>query len=137
MALKQIRVVAAVVKRDGLYLITQRRDEAVLAGLWEFPGGKVESGESDGPALAREFRERLGAELTIGEKLTERHTAYPDYEVALALYSATVSADAPLQKLRVKDFRWIRSDEFETYPFPAADQKTTEALLGITRWEPK
>src|SRR5262249_21322095 len=54
-----IRVVAAVVEDAGLYLITQRREEAVLAGLWEFPGGKVEAGESDEQALARELRERI------------------------------------------------------------------------------
>src|SRR6266568_4808816 len=61
MANRIVRVVAAVIERDGKYLITQRRDEAVLPGLWEFPGGKVEEGESDAAALHREVADALRA----------------------------------------------------------------------------
>ena len=77
---KIIRVVAAVVERDAHYLITQRRAEAVLPGLWEFPGGRVEAGESDEQALARELGERLGARVLLGRKIGERHHAYAGYE---------------------------------------------------------
>lgn len=132
-ALPSIRVVAAVVERDGLYLITQRRAEAVLGGLWEFPGGRVEPGESDEAALHRELRERLGVEAHIGPKLVERHTAYGDYEVTLVLHAATLDSNPRLDRSRVADLRWVRSDEFEQYPFPAADQKTMDALLDIRR----
>jgi 8-oxo-dGTP diphosphatase len=59
MANRVLRVVAAVIERDGKYLITQRRDEAVLGGLWEFPGGRVEAGESDEAALHREVLGRI------------------------------------------------------------------------------
>lgn len=126
-----IRVVAAVVKDGEHYLITQRRSEAVLGGLWEFPGGRVEPGEADEQALRREFRERLGAEALIGERLAERTTDYGAYAVTLALYSATIPDGAALSPVRVRDVRWIRSDEFERYPFPAADRKTMDALLGL------
>src|SRR5438093_631397 len=106
MAGKTIRVVAAVVEREGRYLITQRREQAVLPLLWEFPGGKVEAGESDEAALRRELAERLGADATVGRKLGEKHHAYDGYEVALALYKATLDEGRPLQTKRVKDFRW-------------------------------
>ncbi len=133
MAIAVIRVVAAVVEEDGLYLITQRREEAVLGGLWEFPGGKVEPGESDGQALARELRERLGVDAVIGGQLSERHTVYPEYEVTLALYSASIVEGQIPRRGRVQDFRWIRSSDFDQYQFPAADQATMDALLGRRR----
>jgi 8-oxo-dGTP diphosphatase len=130
---KTIRVVAAVVEREGRYLITQRRDQAVLANLWEFPGGKVEPGESDEQALQRELRERLDAEGHIGKKLGEKVHEYDGYRVALALYGATLTEDRPLVAKRVKDFRWVASSEFDQYPFPDADQQTMDQLLGFSR----
>ena len=133
MHLKVIRVVAAVVERDGLYLITQRRNEAVLGGLWEFPGGKVEPGESDEEALARELSERLQVQATIGARLSERTTVYPEYEVTLALYSATLPEEQTPHQGRIQDFRWIRSSEFDRFEFPAADQATMDTLLGFRR----
>jgi 8-oxo-dGTP diphosphatase len=133
MALKRIRVVTAVVEREGRYLITQRRDHAVLALLWEFPGGKVEPGESDEAALRRELKERLDAEATVGKKIGEKHHAYQGYEVEVALYAATIDETRPLQPLRVRDYRWVTSAEFEQYPFPDADQATMDQLLGIPR----
>ena len=133
MPLTVIRVVAAVVEEGGLYLITQRRAEAVLGGLWEFPGGKVEPGESDAEALARELRERLGVEAVVGGLLNERHTVYPEYEVTLALYAASLPEGQIPRRGRVQDFRWIRSSDFDQYRFPAADQATMDALLGLRR----
>jgi 8-oxo-dGTP diphosphatase len=130
---KTVRVVAAVVEREGRYLITQRREQAVLPSLWEFPGGKVERGEADEDALRRELRERLDAEGKIGRKLGEKVHEYDGYCVALALYEATLVEGRPLVAHRVKDFRWVASSEFEQYPFPDADQKTMDQLLGFSR----
>jgi 8-oxo-dGTP diphosphatase len=130
---KTIRVVAAVCEREGHYLITQRRESAVLPLKWEFPGGKVEAGERDEDALIRELRERLDAEAKIGKKLGEKVHEYDGYRVALALYEATLIEGRPLHAKRVKDFRWVASNEFENYPFPDADQQTMDQLLGFTR----
>ena len=130
---KIIRVVAAVVENDGLYLITQRRESAVLANLWEFPGGKVEPNETDEQALRRELRERLEAEAKIGRKLGEKMHEYDGYRVALALYEATLAEGKPLHAKRVKDFRWVSSSDFDKYPFPDADQQTMDQLLGFSR----
>ena len=130
---KTIRVVAAVVEREGHYLITQRRESAVLPLKWEFPGGKVEANERDEDALRRELRERLDAEAKIGKKLGEKVHEYDGYRVALALYEAQLIEGRPLHAKRVKDFRWVSSNEFENYPFPDADQQTMDQLLGFTR----
>jgi 8-oxo-dGTP diphosphatase len=132
---KTVRVVAAVVERDGHYLITQRRETAVLPLLWEFPGGRVEEGETDQAALRRELRERLDVDSKIGKKLREAVHEYDGYCVALALYQATIEDTRPMQKLRVRDFRWVASSDFDKYPFPDADQQTMDQLLGFIRRE--
>jgi 8-oxo-dGTP diphosphatase len=130
---KTLRVVAAVVEREGKYLITQRRESAVLPLLWEFPGGKVEAGEADEDALRRELRERLDAEVKIGKKLGEKIHEYDGYRVALALYEGILLEGRPLHARRVRDFRWVASSEFDQYPFPDADQQTMDQLLGFQR----
>jgi 8-oxo-dGTP diphosphatase len=128
-----IRLVAAVIERDGSYLITQRRATAVLPGLWEFPGGRVEDGETDEQALRRELKERLGTEVEVKERMAHRIHAYHGYSVDLNLYQATICAGQEPQALRVAEVRWVKSNEFEKYPFPAADQATTDLLLGFRR----
>lgn len=129
-----IRVVAAVIANEsGKYLITQRRGSAVLPGLWEFPGGRVETGESDEAALKREVRERLGVDVVVKARMARRHHEYEGYSVELSLYEAALQPGAVLSAVRVADFRWVASNEFDQYPFPAADQATTDQLLGVER----
>jgi 8-oxo-dGTP diphosphatase len=128
-----IRLVAAVIERDGRYLITQRRATAVLPGLWEFPGGRVEEGEDDGQALKRELRERLGTDVEVKNRMAHRVHHYQGYSVDLNLYQATISPGQEPSPLRVAEVRWVPSTEFEKYPFPAADQATTDLLLGFRR----
>ena len=129
-----VRVVAGVVERDGRYLITQRRETAVLPLQWEFPGGKVEQSERDEEALQRELRERLDAEFIIGRKIGEKHHTYDGYEVVLALYAASLVPGGKMMRAkRVRDFRWVASSEFGQYQFPDADQRTMDQLLGIKR----
>ncbi len=136
MAIRVVRVVAAVIERGGKYLITQRRDEAVLGGLWEFPGGKVEEAkqESDAGALHREVRHRLGVDVEVGDRISERQHAYDGYEVHLSLYRCTLPPGAEPRALKVKDVRWVGSAEFSQYQFPPADQATMDQLLEIKRW---
>jgi 8-oxo-dGTP diphosphatase len=128
-----LRVVAAVIGRSERYLITQRRPSAVLAGLWEFPGGRVEEGETDAAALLREVRERVGVEVTVGVCIGRRTHDYNGYSVDLALYQAEIVGAAEPTAVRVADCRWVASNEFENYRFPAADQATMDLLLGIKR----
>ena len=128
-----VRVVAAVIARDGRYLITQRRPSAVLPGLWEFPGGKVEEGETDLAALKREVRERVGVEIEGGACIGRRTHDYDGYSVDLALYQAAIQGVGEPRAVRVADCRWVTSSEFESYRFPAADQATMDLLLGFKR----
>ncbi|MBN2577023.1 MAG: (deoxy)nucleoside triphosphate pyrophosphohydrolase [Deltaproteobacteria bacterium] len=128
-----IRLVAAVIERDGRYLITQRRPSAVLPGLWEFPGGRVEEGETDEEALRRELRERLGAEVLVKARMAHRVHRYDGYSVDLNLFHADIAPGQEPQAVRVAELRWVPSNEFEKYPFPAADQATTDLLLGFRR----
>jgi 8-oxo-dGTP diphosphatase len=126
-----IRVVAAVIERQGRYLITQRCSATVLAGLWEFPNCKVETGETDEAALRRELLERVGIDVDVGAATASRTHRYDGYIVDLVLYQAGVPSDQEPSPVRVADLRWVRPQELENYSFPAADQATTDLLLGI------
>jgi 8-oxo-dGTP diphosphatase len=128
-----LRVVAAVIARNDRYLITQRRPSAVLPGLWEFPGGRVEGEETDAEALKREVRERVGVEVEVGSCIGRRTHDYVGYSVDLALYQATITGGVEPRAVRVADCRWVASSEFEKYRFPAADQATMDLLLGMNR----
>ena len=125
-----VRVVAAVVKQGNRFLITQRRPEAILPLLWEFPGGRVEDGESDEEALRRELRERLGAEIDVGPELATMVHEYERYSVTLVVFETTLRSDR-LQAGRVNDYGWVTSEEFDDYEFPPADQATMDKLLGF------
>ena len=105
----------------------------MLPGLWEFPGGRVEEGESDEVALKREVRERVAVEIEVQGCIGRRTHDYDGYSVDLALYQATIPGDREPEAGRVADCRWVASNEFENYRFPAADQATMDLLLGIRR----
>ncbi len=126
-----LRVVAAVIRRNGEYLLTKRAEKAVLPGYWEFPGGKVESGESDEQALVREVRERVCLDVKVGKPLARRRHDYGDYVVELTIYEASIEAGEPC-KGNVADFAWVPGDQLESYEFPPADRQTTAELLGLT-----
>jgi 8-oxo-dGTP diphosphatase len=128
-----IRVVAAVIEQQGRYLITQRRSTAVLAGLWEFPSGRVELGESDEVALQREMRERVGVDVDVGLSTAHRTHRYDGYVVDLVLYRATIAATQEPRPVGVADLRWVAPLELENYAFPPADQATADLLFGTNR----
>ncbi len=129
MAQKQtITVVAAEIERDGRFLITQRRPEAILPLLWEFPSGKVEPGESNEEALAREIEERLGAQVEVGKPSMFIKHEYADYALDFCVYRCELVGDV-LEKRRVNDFRWVAPAEMEGYEFPPADAQTIRKLL--------
>jgi 8-oxo-dGTP diphosphatase len=127
---KTIRVVAAVIERDGRYLITQRRATAVLPLLWEFPGGRVESGETDADALQREVEHRLGVRVEPGEMISYVNHPYERYAVDLYLYECQISSGEPAP-VNVSDFRWVKSSEFDRYNFTPADEASMSKLLGV------
>ena len=132
MGKRVIRVVAAVIERDGCYLITQRQETAVLPLLWEFPGGRVEHGETDTGALHREVRHRLGITVEILEPLGEHVHEYDAYDVHLSLFACTLPAGIEPTPSSVKQVRWVPSGKLDDYEFPPADQSTMSKLLGIS-----
>lgn len=125
-----VRVVAALVAHDNAYLITQRRLNAVLPLLWEFPGGKVEAGEDDESALRRELRHRLDVEIDVGRLISFVSHAYERYIVDLYLYGCTIASGDPHER-NVNAFRWVESKDFEKYGFTPADERSMSQLLGI------
>jgi 8-oxo-dGTP diphosphatase len=129
--MKTIRVVAAVIEDGGRYLITQRRASAVLPLLWEFPGGRVEEGESDVAALEREVLHRLDARVRCGKLISFVTHPYEHYSVDLFLYECGLIDGASLAPKAVADFRWVASAEFEHYTFTPADEASMSRLLGI------
>ncbi len=125
-----IRVVAAVIERDGRYLITQRRPSAVLPLLWEFPGGKVEAGETDGAALQREVAHRLGVEIEVRQLISFVSHPYEKYVVDLYLYECAITGHEPSAR-NVHAFQWVASSEFDRFPFTPADEASMNKLLGV------
>lgn len=127
---RKIRVVAAVIEHEGRYLITQRRASAVLPLMWEFPGGRVEDGESDEAALIREARYRLGVELSVGSLISFVGHPYERYVVELHLYDCRIASGEP-DAVNVNAFEWIESDRFDDYLFTPADEASVSILLGL------
>ena len=123
-----IRVVAAEAERDGRYLITQRRPEATLPLLWEFPGGKVEPGETDSEALTRELSEEMAIEVEVGDEVLAVMREYDKYFIDFHVYSVRISS-AEIQRVQVHDFKWVTVAELADYDFPAADQESVDQLL--------
>jgi len=127
-ALPTIRVVAAVIENNGKYLITQRRLDAAMPLLWEFPGGKVEPGEADAVALARELAERMAVGVHIGDELFSVTREYDAYVIDFHVYLCRLLSET-IRTLGIADYRWVDSDELDDFDFPAVDQDTVEALL--------
>jgi len=124
-----VRVVAAEIERAGRYLITQRRPQAVLPLLWEFPGGRVEAGETDQDALSRELKEKLLIDVEVNELALHVSHEYDAYTLDLLVYRATITGGEPAAHL-VHEVRWVKAEEFGDYEFPGADQQTIDALLS-------
>ncbi len=121
-------VVAGVIRREGRLLIAQRMPGDTLAGYWEFPGGKVERDEDLVTALRRELREELGVEARIGPELHRVVHAYPDRDVRLYFYEATIVGGEP-KPIEAADLRWVQPAELKDYQFPEADRPLLEILM--------
>jgi 8-oxo-dGTP diphosphatase len=128
---RTIRVVAAVLEKDGKYLITQRRASAVLPLMWEFPGGRVEAGETDQQAVKRELLHRLGADIDVGKLISFVSHPYEHYVVDLFLYECILLGET-LEPRAVNAFKWVASHEFDQYPFTPADEASMNKLLGVS-----
>jgi 8-oxo-dGTP diphosphatase len=122
-------VVTALIEDEGCYLLTQRQPHAVFPLRWEFPGGRVEDGETDQGALVRELGERLGARVEVGELYSRTERAYEGFGVDLRVYRCRL-LDKVLVPQGVHTFRFVSLSELGNYPFPPADEESVARLLG-------
>ncbi|MFL5318422.1 MAG: (deoxy)nucleoside triphosphate pyrophosphohydrolase [Myxococcaceae bacterium] len=132
---KQVRVVAALIpdpENPSRFLVQQRLPGKSRPLLWEFPGGKVEAGETDEQALVRECREELAVELKVGALRWETVHGYPDLVVALALYSADLVSGTP-QPLSCHALRYATPKEMQALPFCEADLPLLDELVRAGR----
>lgn len=123
-----IRVVTALIEKEGCYLLTQRQPHAVFGLRWEFPGGRAEHGERDEDALVREFAERLGALIEVGELFSSTDREYEQFSVELRVYRCRLK-DPVLVPRRVHAFRFVALADLANYPFPPADEEGVARLL--------
>jgi 8-oxo-dGTP diphosphatase len=122
-----VDVSAALIFHGGKLLITQRPADAHLGGLWEFPGGKREAGETFEQCVAREIREELGMEIAVGELFEEITHAYQTKTVHLKFFICQWMGGKP-RALGCAAFQWIGKGEIAEYQFPAADARLLEKL---------
>jgi mutator protein MutT len=115
-----VEVAAGLIFRDGKLLIAQRPVGAHLGGLWEFPGGKREPGETFEACLRRELREELDTEVEVGPLLEELIHHYQDRPVHLRFYRCRWLCDEP-RPIHCQALAWITAPEINQYEFPAAD----------------
>jgi mutator protein MutT len=119
---------AAVIERDGRFLVTRRLEGTHLPGYWEFPGGKCDPGETPEACLARELREELGIDACIGAEIIVTEHAYPERTVRLHFRRCAITSEP--RPLLNQEMRWVSRDELRTLPFPEADRKLIEVLTG-------
>jgi 8-oxo-dGTP diphosphatase len=128
----ELTVVAALILRDSKILVCQRRRDDSHALQWEFPGGKVELGEKPQDALARELREELGVEASIGRELFRTRHRYHEFQPQLELifFQAHVDQTAQLQNLVFEGFEWADPTALPHYKFLQADEEFVALLAS-------
>lgn len=125
-----IVVVAAAIERDGRYLVARRTRPEEVAGRWEFPGGKVEPGETEERALAREIREELGVDIEVGRRVTGEWPLHGD--LVLHLYRATLAGGEPMPLEQHDEIRWVTTAEFDSVDWLPSDIDAVRGLREAT-----
>jgi 8-oxo-dGTP diphosphatase len=122
-----IAVVAAIIEDGDRFLVTRRQKGVHLEGLWEFPGGKVDDGESHEAALQREIREELDADIAVSDLVLHTTHAYPEKTVALYFYRCSLT-NVP-RPLLGQEMQWVPRKDLAGLPFPAADEALIRQLV--------
>jgi mutator protein MutT len=131
---RPIEVAAGLIFFQGKLLITQRKKDQHLGGLWEFPGGKREPEETYEACLIRELREELAIEVQVGCLIQEVEHSYPEKSVRIRFYMCTLLRGVP-QALGCADFQWVKREALDTFKFPEADQELIRKLeIGKEFW---
>ena len=122
-------VVAALVRDGSKILMSRRRADQPMGNLWEFPGGKVEPGEAPTDALAREVREELGCEVAVGRIHDVVFHAYPEFDLYMLVYAATITAGTP-RALDVAEVAWVEASRLPDLDLLPADYPLARALAA-------
>ena len=123
---KQIGV-AVIWNDERQILIDRRRPEGLLGGMWEFPGGKIEPGETVEGCVRREIQEELGIEVSVGDRLITVEHAYTHFRVTLHVHHCQYVSGEP-RPIECDEIRWVSVDELDDYPFPKANTRIIEAI---------
>jgi 8-oxo-dGTP diphosphatase len=123
-------VAAAVVERDGAFLLTRRLDGTHLAGHWEFPGGKCHAGETLQVCLVREIREELDAEVSVGAEILATVHEYPERTIELRFFRCELRTEP--RPTMGQEMRWVPVAELASVQLPPADGELVRMLTGMT-----
>ncbi|HEV8348202.1 MAG TPA: (deoxy)nucleoside triphosphate pyrophosphohydrolase [Vicinamibacterales bacterium] len=121
-----IIVTAAVIERDGCFLVTRRQQGVHLEGYWEFPGGKCDEGETLTACLARELREELDVDARIGSEIHTVTHAYPERSIELHFFQCDLAGD-PRPQIG-QEMQWVKREELASLEFPPADAELIRIL---------
>jgi A/G-specific adenine glycosylase len=119
--------VAVIWNQQAQILIDRRRQEGLLGGLWEFPGGKIEPGETVEECIKREIQEELGIEIEVGDRLITIDHAYSHFHVTLTVHHCRHLTGIP-QPIESDEIRWVTLDEIDQFCFPKANSQIITAL---------
>ena len=119
--------VAVIWNQTGQILIDRRKVGGTMGGLWEFPGGKIEPGETVEACIAREIQEELAIEITVGEHLISIDHTYPTFHLTLTVHHCQHISGVP-QPIESEEIRWVNIDDLGDYQFPAANIAIINAL---------
>lgn len=125
---ERIVVTAAVVERNGLFLLTRRLDGTHLAGHWEFPGGKLHAGETLEECLAREIREELDAAIEVGPEILATVHDYPDRSIELRFFRCELRSEP--KPTMGQELKWVSLDDLQSVQLPPADDELVRLLTG-------
>lgn len=129
-----IRVVCALIERDGGVLLARRPAHKHLGGKWEFPGGKIEPGETPAAALVRECAEELACDIEVGLALPSVTHAYPDRTIVLLPFVCRLAPASPEpQAAEHSALAWVEAERMTDYDLPAADAPIVESYLSARR----
>lgn len=127
--MRHIEVVAAIIQRDGAYFSTQR-GYGEFEGMWEFPGGKIEPGESREVALKREIQEELGVDIVIEDLICTTNYDYPSFHLTMHCYLCRVEA-GEIELREHKSALWLRPEELESVEWLPADKDVISRLQSL------
>jgi len=125
--MKTIRVVAAIIT-DGSRIFATQRGYGEYKDGWEFPGGKIEPGESSRDALVREIREELAADIVVGDLLTTVEYDYPDFHLSMDCFRATLAEGSSMDLLEHEAAKWLTEEELDSVDWLPADVLVVEAI---------